>query len=109
MRSTDADTETPAAASAIRAEIRRVRTSLSRIEEAIGRLSSPPVRSAVERERPERYYRVLIGVYELGGRHGIAADELGAVAVSTGTTAAVWAASLPVPGHRFRPSTAVCG
>ncbi len=79
MRRTDADTETPAAASAIRAEIRRVRTSLSRIEEAIGRLSSPPARSAVERERPERYYRVLIGVYELGGRHGIAADELGAV------------------------------
>jgi hypothetical protein len=79
MRRTDADADTQAAAETIRAELRRARTSLARIEEAVARLSTPPGRSAVERERPDRYYQVLVGVYELGGRHGIAADELGAV------------------------------
>ena len=69
------------AAEAIRAEVRTLRTSLTRIEQALARL---PQRKAAaprtERERPERYYRVLVSVYERGGRHGVAAGELGAVA-----------------------------
>ncbi len=72
--------ESGLAAAAIRAELRKLRASLGRIEEAVERLPQPRARGpAVERERPERYFRVLVSVYERGGRHGIASAELGGI------------------------------
>jgi hypothetical protein len=70
-----------AAAAAIRAELRKLRASLARIEETVDSLPGRERRRGRpgERSRPERYYRVLVGVYERGGRHGITAEELGAV------------------------------
>ena len=68
------------AAVAIRAELKTLRASLTRIEDALQRLPQPPSRRpAVERDRPERYFRLLVSVYERGGRPGIAADELGEI------------------------------
>lgn len=76
----EAGDDVTAEAEAIRAELRKLRRSLARIEEAVGRLPRrAPRATAVERERPERYYRVLVSVYEHGGRHGIGADELGGI------------------------------
>ena len=84
MKSGD-DEQVGAAAAAIRAELRRLRTSLSRLEEAVDKLPETRRRSrAAERPRPARYYRVLVSVYERGGRQGIAAGDLGAVGAEGG-------------------------
>jgi hypothetical protein len=57
----------------IRTELARVRSSVSRIERALNDLEAGE-RAAVRR-RPERYLRVLVDVYERGGRHGVDVDE----------------------------------
>ncbi len=73
------------AATAIRAELAALRASLARIEGELDRLpQQPPRPSTAERERPERYFRVLVSVYERGGRHGLAGDELGAIGAEQG-------------------------
>jgi len=77
-RSTDA-AGAVAAAAAIRAELPKLRAALARIEEAVEQLPREGPRAAVARERPERYFRVLVDVYERGGRHGIARDLLGEI------------------------------
>jgi hypothetical protein len=68
-----------AAAAAIRAELPKLRTALVRIEEAVEQLPREAPRASVERERPERYFRVLVDVYERGGRHGITRELLGEI------------------------------
>jgi hypothetical protein len=68
-----------AAASAIRGELPKLRAALERIEEAVEQLPREAPRPAVARERPERYFRVLIDIYERGGRHGITRDLLGEI------------------------------
>ena len=74
------DVEEAAVAAAIRAELTTLRASLARIEDAVQRLPQPALRRpTVERDRPERYFRVLVSIYERGGRPGIAADELGEI------------------------------
>lgn len=50
-----------------RAEIASLREGLDRIEAALGRVGAD---SASPRDRPDRYYRVLVDVYE-HGRHGL--------------------------------------
>ena len=73
------------AIASIRAELARVRSSLLRLEdnldaiEASGRGSPGPAR-----ERPERYLRVLVDVYERGGQHGVDAEGLAAIGSAYG-------------------------
>jgi len=74
------DHDVTATAETIRAELRTLRAALTQIEQAVDRLPQRKVKShRGERHRPERYYRVLVSVYERGGRHGIAVDALGAI------------------------------
>jgi hypothetical protein len=85
LRSDDRKDAAADVAAAIRAELGVLRASLARIEDELGRLPHPaPRRPAAERERPARYYRVLVSVYERGGRHGLAAGELGAIGAEHG-------------------------
>ena len=67
------------AAAAIRTELPKLRAALARIEEAVERLPRDAPRASPERGRPERYFRVLVDVYECGGRHGIDRDLLGEI------------------------------
>lgn len=62
----------------IRDEIDAIRASVDVLEQQLSRLAEDPS-SRSERARPERYYHVLIEVYERGP-HGISAEELGEVA-----------------------------
>lgn len=62
----------------LRAELARARASLDAIESELAVLDDPP-RSIPERARPERYYQLLIEVYERGP-HGVSGEELGALA-----------------------------
>lgn len=78
------DEEVTAAAAAIRAELRGLRSALARVEEAVERLPQRPVRRVAERERPARYFRVLVSVYEHGGRHGITSEALGEIGAANG-------------------------
>ena len=66
------------AVAAIRTELARVRSSVSRIERALNDLEADE-RAAAVRRRPERYLRVLVDVYERGGRHGVDPDEWAAI------------------------------
>lgn len=67
------------ALASIRTELARVRSSLGRIERGLGELEASELDSAGARRRPERYLRVLLDVYERGGRHGVASDEWAAI------------------------------
>lgn len=66
------------AAAVVRAEVARLRQGLDRVEAVLGRDdAAEPVGGT--RSHPERYYRLLVDVYE-SGRHGVAAKtftELG--------------------------------
>ena len=77
------DEASAAGVEAIRAELRRLRSSLARVEAEVARLPQRPPRPR-SLERPERYYRVLVGVYERGGRHGLEPEALGALGAEHG-------------------------
>jgi len=81
----------PAAAAAtlsgVRAELRRVRAGLARVEEglaALEREQASPRPRAQERARPERYLRLLVDVYERGGRPGLDSGAFGALGAEHG-------------------------
>jgi hypothetical protein len=69
----------------IRAELDRLRSGLRRVEDSLetlelaGRQSPDP-----DRQRPERYLRVLVDVYEHGGQHGVDGDGLAAIGSAYG-------------------------
>lgn len=67
------------ALASIRSELARVRSSVGRIERGLNDLEAGERGSAAVRRRPERYLRVLVDVYERGGRHGVDADEWSAI------------------------------
>lgn len=56
-----------------------MRIAIARIEQALGELDETQRRSFVLGERPERYLRVLVEVYERGGQPGVDADGLAAI------------------------------
>jgi hypothetical protein len=60
----------------IRTELGRLRSSILRIEQELGELEDAHPQTVVRRDRPERYLRVLVEVYEHGGQHGVDADGL---------------------------------
>lgn len=60
---------------ALRAELGRLRDGLERVEENLGRLEREEPQSRA-RARPERYYEVLLDLYE-HGRHGLDAEAFG--------------------------------
>ncbi len=73
-------TDCAQALASIRAEVVRLRSSLVRLEKHLDALEAAP-QHAMDgpRERPERYMRVLVDVYERGGQHGVDADGLAAI------------------------------
>lgn len=64
---------------AIRDEVLRLRSGLTRIEAELAALERSQDRGGPARERPERYLKVLVGVYERGGRHGADPEVFGAI------------------------------
>lgn len=64
------------AVAAARGEIARLREGLDRVEAALVQLGRDPI--ATRRARPDRYYRVLVDVYERG-RRGVSAAEFAAL------------------------------
>ncbi len=61
----------------MRAELRRVQTRLARIDADLAQLQrSEP--TSTGRPRAERYYQLLLSIYE-HGRHGVDAAQLGAL------------------------------
>jgi hypothetical protein len=67
------------ALASIRMELERVRSSVSRIERGLSELEASERATATARRRTERYLRVLVDVYERGGRHGVALGEWAAI------------------------------
>jgi hypothetical protein len=67
----------------IRTELGRLRSSILRIEQELGELEGAQ-QTAVRRDRPERYLRVLVEVYEHGGQHGVDADGLAGIGARHG-------------------------
>lgn len=53
-----------------RSEVARLRQSLDRVESALAGLDAAAATSAGRTNRPDRYFRLLIDVYERG-RHGV--------------------------------------
>ena len=68
----------------IRAELERVRSSLRRIEEVLATLDLPRPPPDDARQRSGRYMRVLVEVYDHGGRQGVGPDELAAIGARYG-------------------------
>ncbi|HEY2715407.1 MAG TPA: hypothetical protein VGI73_04225 [Solirubrobacterales bacterium] len=68
----------PSALAGIRGELEKLRAGIAAIE---GRLAAVEQEEAQApaKERPRRYYEVLVAVYERGGRKGLDADAFGAV------------------------------
>jgi len=65
---------------AMRAEVGRLRSGLARLEEGLSALERAQHQPAgAVRDRPERYLRVLVDVYERGGQHRVDADGLAAI------------------------------
>ncbi len=58
----------------VRSELARVRSAVGRIERSLNELEASASAAGSSRRRPERYLRVLVDVYELGGRHGVAVE-----------------------------------
>lgn len=77
--SRDSGEEPQHALASIRTELARVRSSVSRIERGLNDLEASERASASARRRPERYLRVLVDVYERGGRHGVDPSEWAAI------------------------------
>jgi hypothetical protein len=70
---------------AIRSELGRVRSSIVRIEEDLKALESAFAEgSDPSRRRPDRYLRLLLDVYDRGGRHGVDAEGLAAIGARHG-------------------------
>jgi hypothetical protein len=67
------------ALASIRNELARVRSAIGRIERSLNDLEAGELAPASARRRPERYLRVLVDVYERGGRHGVAGEEWAAI------------------------------
>jgi hypothetical protein len=63
----------------IRHELARARQALGRIERGLNELETSERAPARTRPRSTRYLRVLVDVYERGGRHGVDADEWAAI------------------------------
>lgn len=62
-----------------RLQVTRLRAGLEDLEATLDRLSVAPGRASQARRRPDRYFQLLVDVYEWG-RHGVAGDgfaELG--------------------------------
>lgn len=59
----------------MRAELRRVQTRLARIDADLAQLQRAEP-AAASRPRAERYYQLLLAIYE-HGRHGVDATQLG--------------------------------
>jgi hypothetical protein len=55
----------------IRAELERIRTCVGRIERGLNELESSAEDLRAGRQRSERYLRLLVDVYDRGGRHGV--------------------------------------
>jgi len=72
------------AIASIRAEVGRLRSGLVRLEENIDALELAGQGPEPDRNRPERYLRVLLDVYERGGQHGVDADGLAAIGQAHG-------------------------
>ncbi len=73
------------AIASIRAELGRLRSGLVRVEQSLDALELAGQRSREpDRERPERYLKVLVDVYEHGGQHGVDADGLAAIGSAYG-------------------------
>lgn len=66
--------------SMMRAELRRVQTRLARLDADLAQLQRAEPSSS-HRPRAERYYQLLLDVYE-HGRHGVDATRLGALGAS---------------------------
>jgi hypothetical protein len=67
------------AVASIRTELARVRASVERIERGLSDLEASEPTTGRGRRRPERYLRVLVDIYELGGRHGVSGEEWTAI------------------------------
>ena len=84
------ETETPAttdsaqAIASIRAELARLRSGLVRVEESLDAIEAGKPEPIAPRERPERYLRVLVDVYERGGQHGVDGEGLAAIGQAHG-------------------------
>jgi hypothetical protein len=59
----------------IRGELAAIRASLGALEHELARLEEEPAARRPVRARSDRYYQLLIEVYERGP-HGVSADEL---------------------------------
>jgi hypothetical protein len=64
---------------AIRAELARLRAGLGRIETEVAGLEREHRPRGETRDRPERYLRVLVDVYDRGGRPGVKAEAFYAI------------------------------
>jgi hypothetical protein len=68
----DAPADAQQLLSDVRAELEHIRTCVRRIERALDELEASAEDARVgARERPERYLRLLVDVYDRGGRHGV--------------------------------------
>jgi hypothetical protein len=73
------------AIASIRSELARVRSGIGRIERDLALLeASQRAAPGSARERPERYLRVLVDVYDRGGRRGLDGDGFAAVGAAYG-------------------------
>jgi hypothetical protein len=72
------------AVASIRAELARVRSAVGRIERDLGELEAGDLGPAAIRQRPDRYLRVLVDVYERGGRHGVDVEEWASIGAHRG-------------------------
>ncbi len=71
-------TSPPSPAAELREEIQRIRQSLERLESGLQRMEEGTAPSR-PRTRPDRYYAVLVDVYERGV-HGVTRAQLGEIA-----------------------------
>jgi hypothetical protein len=67
------DTDSPL--ERIRGELAAIRASVDALERVLARLEEEPATRRPARARSDRYYQLLIEVYERGP-HGVSADEL---------------------------------
>lgn len=59
------------AVAAMRAEVVQLRAGLARLDDGLTALERRHRPAGSTRGRPERYLKVLVDVYERGGRHGV--------------------------------------
>lgn len=69
----------------MRVELERLRSNLARLEDGLNALEATEAPlGGRARERPERYLRVLVDVYERGGHHGVDAEGLATIGKAHG-------------------------